>query len=423
MPSQSTLRLTTRLVAEVVCPHCWEKFPPDIVRYVATEPSLFGDRRLGSAAARRFLPSRFHPDGRAIDPRGGLCHELACPRCHLEVPRSLLETPTLFASVFGSPSSGKSYFLAAMTHRLRHVLPRYFAVNFSDADPRANAALHHFENTLFAAQDAEQWVALPKTDVAGDRYQAVDFGSQTLLYPQPYLFQVSPVAGHPRQEDPATVARTLCLYDNAGESFEPGQDHPSNPVTQHLARSGSLFYLFDPLQETAFRQLLANSPQNAAEQFRGGIVYRQDVMLAEVARRVRQYHSLPASARHQCPLAVVVTKFDAWRRLVRRDRLSDPWVPGSSGDPATLTTFRIREVSAAVRELLIEHAPTIVTTAESFVDPTLILYVPVSATGGRPVAGGDGKFAFKAGEISPMWAEVPMLSAIAKAVPGLIRTE
>lgn len=412
----------TQLVAEVVCPNCWETFPPESIRYVATEPSLCGDRRLGGNAAQRFLPTRFHPDGRAIDPRGGLCHELACPRCHLEVPRSLLETPTIFASIFGSPSSGKSYFLAAMTHRLRQVLPRYFAVNFSDADPAANAFLHEYENLLFGDAANAGWVALPKTDVSGDRYRSVDLDGLTLAYPQPHFFQVSPVAGHPLRSDPSAVARTLCLYDNAGESFEPGQGSPANPVTQHLARSGLLIYIFDPLQETSFRRALAESGATDDCQLQGRAVSRQDVMLAEVARRVRLYHGLPAATRYTCPLVVVVTKFDAWQSLAGGRRLPDPWVAGEADGPARLRTSSIEKASKAMRGLLLQHAPTIVTTAESFVEPDGILYVPVSATGGRPTAGPDGRLMFKAGSLSPMWVEVPLLAALAKAVPELVAT-
>jgi len=413
----------TQLVPEVTCPNCWEKFPPEEIRYIATDPSLFGDRRLGTAAARRFLPSRFHPDGRAIDPRGGLCHETACPRCHLDVPRPLLEGPTLFGSVFGSPASGKSYLLAAMTHRLRATLPRRFAVNFSDADPRSNAALLDYENMLFTeSAAADGWVALPKTDVAGARYREVDFGSRTLLYPQPHFFQVSPVSGHPRESEPASLARTLCLYDNAGESFEPGQDHPANPVTQHLARSGFLLHVFDPLQETSFRKALQDRATTDL-QLRGGVIYRQEVMLAEVARRVRLYHGIPASARHQCPLIVVVTKFDAWQALAGGRRLADPWIIAQAGMPCRLRTATIERASLAVRELLLRHAPAIVATAESFVEPRLIRYIPVSATGCSPESGPHGRLRFKAGSLAPMWAEVPLLWALASGLPGLIATD
>jgi hypothetical protein len=412
----------TKLLPEVVCPNCWAAFPPEASYYIATEPSLVGDRRLGGTVAQRFLPTRFHPDGRAIDPRGGLCHELACPHCHLDVPRSLLECPTLFASVFGAPSSGKSYLLTAMTHQLRQTLPRWFATSFTDADPRANASLHDYENTLFIGGGEERWATLPKTDVAGDRYRSVDFGSRILSYPQPYFFHVSPAAGHRHGADPAGVARALCLYDNAGESFEPGQDHASNPVTQHLARSGILLYVFDPLQEPTFRQAIgaaaAETPVDA--QVQGGVVYRQDVMLAEVARRIRQFHGLPASARHNVPLVVAVTKFDAWQRLAGGKRLADPWAARGPAGPAALRMDVIDKVSGAVRALLIQHAPAIVATAESFVEPRLIRYVPVSATGGAPNLSSDGGLRFRAGTLAPMWAEIPVLASLATVAPGLV---
>ena len=412
----------TQLIDEVVCPNCWERFPPEDIHYVATDPAMFGDRRLGSTASQRFLPTRFHPDGRAIDPRGGLCHELACPRCHLEVPRPLLENPTLFASVFGAPSSGKSYLMAAMTHRLRRVLPRFFALDFSDTDAQANAALHQYENTLFEDAARDDWVALPKTDVSGDRYRSVDIGSGIYAYPQPHFFQISPVSGHPWSDDPTAVGRTLCIYDNAGESFEPGQDRPTNPVTQHLARSGCLFHVFDPLQDTSFRQAILGVAEAADPQLTGGVVYRQDVMLGEVGRRVRLYHHLPAGTRHHCPLIVVVTKFDAWQRLAGIGRLDDPWVIDGKTGAAQLRTSAVEEASTTVRRLLLRHAPSIVTTAESFIDPQLIRYVPVSATGGPPMSGPDGGLGFKAGTLAPMWVEVPILWALAATVPGLVAT-
>jgi hypothetical protein len=72
----------------------------------------------------------------------------------------------------------------------------------------------------------------------------------------------------------------------------------------------------------------------------------------------------------------------------------------------------IRKVSAVIREMLRKYTPSIVSTAESFVDPRRVLYLPVSASGGSPVPGTDGKF--RAGEINPMWVEVPMLYALSQ---------
>lgn len=404
----------TALVDEVICPNCWERFRPEHALYVATHRDLVGDYRLGPEAAPRFRPTRFLPDGRAVDPNGGACHELACPRCHLGVPRMLAQSPTLFVSIFGGPGVGKSYFLAAMTHRLRAVLARDFALNFSDADPQANAVLHAFEDTLFASSSSAQ-VSLPKTDVSGDRYRDVDLDGTVVRYPSPFFFQVSPVSGHPEEGRAEELARAICLYDNAGESFEPGADRPGNPVTQHLARSGCLMFLFDPLQEPGFRRRLATAGVKDV----AVPPAQQGVLLAEVARRIRLYHRLSPTARLTCPLVVLVTKFDVWKPLVGDRTPSVPWTKPASG-PAALRLDKLAKTSGVIRDLLLAVTPNIVTTAESFVEPERITYVPVSATGTAPSLGAEGRWEHRAGALDPLWTEVPLVAALAASVPGLI---
>jgi hypothetical protein len=405
-------RPASSLVKEVICPNCWERFSPERVRYVSTHQDLFGDLRLGPQARRRFLPTRFHPDGRALDPKGSPCHVLACPKCHLAVPRVFVERPAFFVSVFGSPSSGKSYMLATMTHRLRRVLPAQFAIDFSDADPEANAILHEYEDTLFAPSDPKALVFLKKTEEVGDWYQKVSFGQKEILYPKPFFFQVSPVGGHPHVARAESFARTLCLYDNAGESFQPGADRPDNPVTQHMARSGCLMFVFDPTQEPEFRKKLQGL--SADFQVQGGVTSRQEVLLAEAARRVKTYCGLATGAKHDRPLVVLVSKFDAWRKLVNAEQLPEPWTRHPSGAFSVLRTDLIRKVSDAIHGLLRELTPSIVSTAETFVDPAKIIYIPVSATGGPPERRPEGGLGHRAEAIQPIWAEVPMLYVLSQ---------
>ena len=150
-PSQLVLPLRSR----VTCPHCWNEFPPDRALWIAQHPDLVGDPRLGADQPQRFLPTRFNVQGAAIDSRGFACHGLACPNCHLAVPRSMFEMRPMFLSILGSPASGKSYFLAAMTWRLRSVLPKYFAVGFNDADPALNHRLHEYESLQFLNPNQE----------------------------------------------------------------------------------------------------------------------------------------------------------------------------------------------------------------------------------------------------------------------------
>ena len=70
--------------------------------WVAQHAELLGDPVLGPEAFARFLPSRFNADGEALDARDMPCQILACPKCHLTIPRALIETTPLFVSMIGA---------------------------------------------------------------------------------------------------------------------------------------------------------------------------------------------------------------------------------------------------------------------------------------------------------------------------------
>ena len=124
-------RLTLQSV--VTCPHCWKKFQPEESLWIAEHPDVIGDVKLGASYAKRFLPSRFTVEGDALDESGYRSSRLACPECHLEVPRALYQIAPLFFSILGAPACGKSYFLASMTWKMRQMLPSKFALSMNDA--------------------------------------------------------------------------------------------------------------------------------------------------------------------------------------------------------------------------------------------------------------------------------------------------
>ena len=236
----------------ITCPHCWEVFPPEKIHWISEHPDLIGDPRLGDQEAIRFLPTRFDLVGSALDARGFACHRLACPNCHLSIPRALVEMKSLFVSILGAPASGKSYFLAAMSWRMRKTLPKRFRLSFNDADPSCNARLHEYEELQFLNPERDHPIQLEKTQEAGDLYNEVLHGDQAIRYPNPFLFSVSPQTAHPNHKKAADLSTVLCLYDNAGESFLPGADSALSPVTRHLAKSEVLLFLFDPTQDPHF---------------------------------------------------------------------------------------------------------------------------------------------------------------------------
>ncbi len=466
----------------ITCPHCWHEFPVDQTLWIAESPDNLGDPRLGESAPQRFLPTRFDAKGAAIDSAGFPCRKLACPHCHLVLPRPCFEIPPYFISIVGAPASGKSYFLASMIWKLRQTLPRSFGIDFSDADPEMNLRVHQYESTLFLDFGSQHLVALEKTEVYGSSYDTVLINGQRVAYPQPFVFSISPSLEHPNAENALRFSQLLALYDNAGESYLPGADSATHPVTWHLAQSHSLFFLYDPTQDHRFREACksrSDDPQ-LRESLDGTALHRspvrQDVILAEMIRRIRDHLGLSLNQKHKRPLYVVLTKLDAWKSLLPGIDWSNPWKKVTSRDPESLMVVKggaarspetpspqptdfggewdrifdreeppeekkeaaaepskyrsplagfsmknVETVSQTVRELLLKLAPEIVTTAEHFAEE--VLFIPMSATGLSPsLDPQSGALGFRPKDLSPIWAEVPLLHALAKSTRGIIPT-
>jgi len=408
-----------RIPPRLTCPHCWAFFPAEETLWIAEHEDLRGDPLLGPEAPQRFLPTRFDPQGNARDLRGMTCTFLACPHCHLPFPRALVDCPPIFISILGIPSCGKTYYLASLCWQMRQTLPRYFRLAFQDADPVCNLILNQYERLQFFTPDPQAIVKLDKTEEQGHLYHAVRHGNQVVLYPRPFFFTLRPLEGHPRFEDATKVARTLCLYDNAGESFQPGRDTSANPVTRHLARSQALMFLFDPTQHPAFRKACHGRTSDPQFLFPRPQVFRQDTVLLEAAHRLRRLTNLKHHERHNRPLFVLVTKFDAWRGIFDADLSELPLKPTGMSGMWALDWNRVDEISAKLRSLLDATAPEIVSAAEGLAQD--VIYLPVSATGCGPLADEHGNIqGIPPASIRPIWVEVPFLAALARWSGGLV---
>lgn len=421
---QTNRRSALPLLGRVTCPHCWHDYAPQQTLWIAEHPELAGDPRLGNDQQSRFLPTRFDVSGAALDARGFPCHSLACPRCHLGVPRPLFEMRPLFLSILGAPACGKSYFLASMTWRLRRALPRQFALSFSDADAVSNLRLQEYESMQFLNPNQDALTAIEKTQTHGDLYDTVLYGDQSVTYPRPFLFTVAPLEQHPNFASAAKMSHVLCLYDNAGESFLPGQDTAASPVTRHLAISRALLFLFDPTQDMRFRRACqgkTNDPQmrDRQERLERERPVRQETVLLEAAQRIRGQSGLGQQQKHARPLIVVVTKYDCWSGLLDGGQLPAPWVPIEASGRCAMQLDVVERRSQQVRALLWRHTPEFVSAAESFAEQ--VIYIPVSATGCSPeVDPHTGALGVRPKDIRPMWVETPLLYAMARWMPGLI---
>lgn len=405
------------LLRRTTCPHCWHSFAPEDVLWVSAHTDLLGDPRLGPEQPQRFLPTRFDVDGNALDARGFVCHQLACPQCHLSVPRALLESEPVFLSILGTPACGKSYFLTALTWELRRLLPQHFALSFADADPVSNRGLNEYEELLFLNPKSDDLIPLGdlirKTELQGELYDTVLYGNQSVSYPRPFLFSLQALENHPRYDPRDPVGRVLCLYDNAGEHFQPGKDSAANPVTHHLARSRLLLFLFDPTQDPRFRKLCQDERPATGD----GRTSRQEAVLHEAADRVRRYAGLSHQEKHQRPLLVVVTKADTWAHLLEDSALPEPWI--HAGSLQGMDVDRIEKVSGEVRGLMRRVCPEIVSAAENFAQH--VVYLPVSALGQSPVPDpSTGRLAIRPRDVRPAWATVPLLYGLYRWLPGIV---
>jgi hypothetical protein len=208
----------------------------------------------------------------------------------------------------------------------------------------------------------------------------------------------------------------VCLYDNAGESFQPGADSAAAPVTRHLAHSRALLFVFDPTQDGRFRKA-AKIAGSAAQ------LSRPEPILQESAARVRRHAGLRQSEKHQRPLIVVLSKFDQWSPLLNDDSPPEPLRPLSDheGPAFAVDMDKVEHRSRLVREVLRRLCPEIVHAAEGFCEH--VIYVPTSAVGYKTETDSKtGQSAIRPADTEPHWVTVPFLYALTATAGGLLPT-
>ena len=403
--------------SNLTCPWCWNVFSPAELLWVAAHPDLRGDSQIPDEF-KRFLPERFNASCQAIDPMGETCTIKACPSCHLEFPQALVDCRPLFISVLGTPSAGKSCFLAAMTWQARKLFSTKFKISFSDASLALNQRAIANEDLLFA-QESDAHVRLKKTELQGDEfgYQTIQKGGREISYLSPYVYELRPKPSHPNYQHVEQASRALCIYDNAGEQFLPGQDRNDRPVTRHLVQSDALVFVYDPSQDQEFSRTCRDATTDA--QFDTGFYpsTRQEMLLIEARNRLRHHGALSSNQKYQKPIVVLLNKYDAWAAKFGLKRLSPPWNQSDTKQRAVLDGKRLVSVGSQLRRLMSEIDPEFVAALDSFASK--VIYLPLSSFG-RRVDSADG---VRAQSLNPMWAEVPLLYILSQTGTGLVQAK
>lgn len=397
---QAPTRTGVKIRKTIICPNCWREFPPQRARFISESPRLLGDPIAGPAEQMRFRAMRFDAAGNAIDPDEARCNRMACPSCHLEFPRAMVELPECPISVIGAPQSGKTNLLASGLWNLAQRSHAY-GLEFVDADPRFNEVLHRNENLLFASATSDMDVTLPKTDVGGaDLYRYVSIDGNSEMMPKPMYFLV--------RHDGTERRSVTVLYDNAGEHF---LTNPSEALaessTRHLERSRALLMVFDPIQDLRFREALASgidAPRASGHQ-------RQELVFNEAIARVRRLRGLDPVGPIEIPVIVALTKADVWADKAfgpTWDRLD---LPTDLTARRRAITECIKAIDARARAALSLRAPEFVNTVAALAKHAF--FVPASALGTSPERNASGAFQLRAERIRPRWAEMPFVAALA----------
>lgn len=251
----------------------------------------------------------------------------------------------------------------------------------ADAEPRMHARMHAMENAVFGQQGSSVPQRLAKTETTGgDGYRDVRVSGRTETVPMPFIFMVRDPAG--RADD-----RLLVLYDNAGEHFLPGSDEATRPVTRHLGRSEFAIFVLDPTQDDAFRTALGLSHAAAGPS-------RQDVVLQEMASRVRQHRGRRTDEPCDLPLVVALAKADLWAQALGIAMEREPYLQGGGVDRDALADAHGKLVRFCERA-----APEFLAAVRAAFPRCL--FVPCSALGRGA----------EASRVEPQWAAAPFVAA------------
>lgn len=391
-----------------ICPHCWNEVRTSKIKYISKHTELIGDSVLGSDAQSRFVPTVFNEQGYAIDAKGIVCQDMACPTCHLKIPESVMDFSTISFSIVGAPASGKSYYLTSMIWQLRSTLSQKFSYTLVDADPSINLVLNKYEQTIFLNKKRNEVVSLPKTELQGSDYSnQIAFNGMNIDLPLPFIFTLSPSQSNQTyQGNYVAGTRTIVLYDNAGEHFEPGRDNITNQATKHLMHSESISFLYDPMKDARMiGECDKNDPQVSKIQ-QGA---NQLALLNELIVRIRKYKGLRNKEKYGKPFIMIIPKYDAWRESFPIDLTQQDFTYYNNNEMCYyLNVGTVVSVSFCIREKLLDIAPEIVNTCEAFF--TTVYYVPVSALGRiTEYDETKGLIGIRPRDIKPIWAEVPML--------------
>lgn len=346
------------------CPFCREVYAREQALSIATHPELRGDSILGPDEMQRFLPQGEGAVGGIVDSKGMRCIEQACPYCHQRLPLFWDLMPQHFIALTGATSAGKSYYQAALVHELERSLPRKFGLSFRDSDASTNIAINHLRSGIYTPTSPQD-AYISRRKLQNKLYRSIFSRGEFTDMPAPFLYTISK----------GEQVHSIVLYNHAESPHNPAEGEEQDLGGKYLTEANAIFFLFDPLSDSDFRALLrdVNDPQLSHPT---GVAGLQTRLLAGMELQLRSSLNIPPGSHLSIPLAIIISKSDAWLHLLGPEPLRQIIREGE------LALCNIAANSARLRELLFRICPNICTTAESISDN--VCYFATSSLGKAP---------------------------------------
>ena len=356
---------------QLSCPSCRSTFPQSELLSIATHAALKGDDILGADVMKRFKATTTDSEGFVIDEYGARCTEIACPACHHKLPPFFEQMKQHVFSLIGVPSSGKSYFLAALVQELEHTLPMGFGIPFRDADPTTNRPLNDMRTKVFSTDNPLE-AHMGKNNLSANTIRQIYKNGAYYGMPRPFIYTLN------KGQD----IHSIVLYNNRTIGLESNTDNDFTPYTDNLKLADSIFFLFDPTSNPEFRALLKGSRDPQIKEFLhspGG----QSNLLAETEVRLRTELNLPPGRKINKPLAFIIGKCDTWIHLLG----PEPLLPIARNNQIRMDNVDAN--SERLRELLFRIAPQICANVEAI--SSNVRYFAASAFGRSAIEFTDEK--------------------------------
>ncbi|MDX6527823.1 MAG: hypothetical protein QOH41_113 [Blastocatellia bacterium] len=291
---------------QLICPYCFERYPPHQVAFRCINPNasrcaLEKDAPFGAyqrvdpppLMQRVFRPKSnwLRPAVRATCNCGMETTKMVCHHCHNELPWNFGTTDSYTVALIGAKEAGKSHYIAVLINELKNRVGQSFDASFYELDDQTRDRYKkEFKRYIY-----DERIVIPFTKS----------GRQDISVRYPLVYRLS--LQKRRTLFKGLSKSNLVFFDTAGEDLT--HLDLMSTETKYLANSHGIIFLLDPLQIRAVRDQLKTTTALPSENT------EPQEIIGRVSQLIRQSHGLSHNEKIQTPVALAFSKVDEMHDL------------------------------------------------------------------------------------------------------------